>query len=217
MPREPSRPALRWVDVLVEDELTRQADALVELGYPEQVRAGAEALASPLRALLEDEVVSEPARASFVLVPGRSMLPVSERVPMLRLGDRTGTLSRHFADVDSFAPVLEVPDGPVYAVVGVERGEEFCGVRPAEAAVSIADRGRSMLTIEEGLAFLHAVPEALEQNKCFHTGASRGTDRRVPALWISDRAPHLGWCWESNHHTWLGVASAEGRVTVPAA
>jgi hypothetical protein len=217
MPREPSRPALRWVDVLVEDELTRQADALVELGYPEQVRAGAQALASPLRALLEDEVDSEPARASFVLVPGRSMLPVSERVPMLRLGDRQGTLSRHFADVDSFAPVLEVPDGPVYAVVGVERGEEFCGVRPAEAAVSIADRGRSMLTIEEGLAFLHAVPEALEQNKCFHTGASRGTDRRVPALWISDRAPHLGWCWESNHHTWLGVASAEGRVTLPAA
>ena len=74
-----------------------------------------------------------------------------------------------------------------------------------------------MLTIEEGLAFLHAVPEALEKNKCFHTGASRGTDRRVPALWISDRAPHLGWCWEHNHHTWLGVASAEERVTVPAA
>jgi hypothetical protein len=161
--------------------------------------------------------VTAPTGASFVLVPGRSLLPVSERVPMLRLGDRAGTLSRHFADVDSFAPVVEVPEGPVYAVVGVERGEEFCGVRPAEAAVSIADRGRSMLTIEEGMAFLHAVPEALEKNKCFHTGGSRGDDRRVPALWISDRAPHLGWCWEHNHHTWLGVASAEERVTVPAA
>jgi len=113
--------------------------------------------------------------------------------------------------------VVEVPDDPAYAVVGVERGEDFCGVRPAEAAVSIAARGRTMLTIEEGLAFLHAVPEALEKNKCFHTGASRGADRRVPALWISDKAPHLGWCWEHNHHTWLGVASAEGRVTVPAA
>jgi hypothetical protein len=217
MTREPSRLALRWVDVLLDHELTRQAHVLVELGYPDQVRAAAEALATPLRALLEDEVVSEPSRASFVLVPGRSMLPVSERVPMLRLGTRKGTVSRHFADVDSFAPVFEVPDGPVYAVVGVERGEEFCGVRPAEAAVSIADRGRSMLTIEEGLAFLHAMPEALEKNKCFHTGASRGTDRRVPALWISERAPHLGWCWEQNHHTWLGVASAEGRVTVPPA
>jgi len=205
------------LDVLLEDELTRQADVLVALGYPEQVRAGAKALAGPLRALLGDEVVAEPARASFVLVPGRSVLPVSERVPMLRLGDRQGTLSRHFADVDSFTPVVEVPDDPAYAVVGVERGEDFCGVRPAEAAVSIAARGRTMLTIEEGLAFLHAVPEALEKNKCFHTGASRGADRRVPALWISDKAPHLGWCWEHNHHTWLGVASAEGRVTVPAA
>ena len=217
MPREPWSLALRWMNVPIEDELTRQADVLVGLGYPEQVRVEAKALADPLYAVLGGEVVAEPARASFVLVPGRSLLPVSERVPMLRLGGREGTLSRHFADVDTFAPVLEVPDGPVYAVVGVERGEEFCGVRPAEAAVTIADRGRSMLTIEEGLAFLHAVPEALEKNKCFHTGASRGTDRRVPALWISDRAPHLGWCWEHNHHTWLGVASAEERVTVPAA
>jgi hypothetical protein len=72
-----------------------------------------------------------------------------------------------------------------------------------------------MLTMEEGLAFLHAVPAALEKNKCFHTGASRGTDKRVPALWISDRAPHLGWCWEHNHHTWLGVASTAERVTTP--
>jgi hypothetical protein len=211
------RAALRWVDVLIEDELDRQTEVLVRLGYPAEVRAAAAALASPLRELLGDEVASEPARASFVLVPGPATLPVSERVPMLRLGERAGTLSRHFADVDTFAPVLDVPDGPVYAVVGVERGEEFCGVRPGEAAVTIADRGRSMLTIEEGLAFLHAVPEALAPNKCFHTGASRGGDRRVPALWISDRAPHLGWCWESNHHTWLGVASAEARVTVPAA
>ncbi len=205
------------MDVLIDEELTRQADVLVGLGYPEEVRAGADSLAGPLHSLLGDDVEAGPERASFVLVPGRSTLPVSERVPMLRLGDRHGTLSRHFTDVDSFAPVLEVPEGPVYAVVGVERGEEFCGVRPAEAADTIADRGRTMLTMEEGLAFLHAVPAALEKNKCFHTGASRGSDRRVPALWISEKAPHLGWCWEQNHHTWLGVASAEGRVTLPAA
>jgi hypothetical protein len=201
--------------VLLADELARQADVLVSLGYPEAVRAGAGALLEPLRARLGDEVGAEPARASFVLVPGRSVLPVSQRVPMLRLGERTGTLSRHFQDVDSFRPVVEAPDDVVYAVAGVERGEEFCGVRPADAAVTLADRGRTMMTMEEGLALLHAVPAALEKNKCFHTGASRGTDKRVPALWISDRAPHLGWCWEQNHHTWLGVASAESRVTVP--
>jgi uncharacterized protein DUF5701 len=205
------------VDVLLEEELTRQADVLVALGYPEVVHASASALLDPLRARLGDDVTSGPTGASFVLVPGPSLTPVSTRVRMLSLKDRAGTLSRHFADVDTFRPIVEVPDAPAYAVVGVERGEEFCGVRPAEAAEVLAGRGRTMLTIEEGLALLHAVPDALEKNKCFHTGASRGTDRRVPALWISDRAPHLGWCWEQNHHTWLGVASADSRVTPTAA
>ena len=201
--------------MLLDDELTRQADVLVALGYPERVRSEAKALLDPLRDRLGDEVSSEPTGASFVLVPGAAVLSVSERVPMLRLGDRAGTLSRHFADVDTFRPVVEVPDAVVYAVVGVERGEEFCDVRPGEAAAVIQERGRTLLTMEEGLAFLHAVPAALEKNKCFHTAASRSTDKRVPAIWIAERAPHLGWCWENNHHTWLGVASAAGRITVP--
>jgi hypothetical protein len=200
--------------VLLDAELDRQTDVLVALGYPDRLREQAASLHDALRARVGDEVVSEPSRASFVLVPGRSVLPVPERVAMLRLGERPGTLSRHFADVDTFRPVVDVPHAEVYALVGVERGEEFCGVRPADAAEVLSARGRTMLTVEEGLAFLHAVPAALEKNKCFHTGASRGTDQRVPALWIADRAPHLGWCWEHNHHTWLGVASTEGRVTV---
>ena len=206
--------------MLLDDELDRQTDVLVSLGYPglaglaeEAFRKEAEALREPLRARVGPEAASGAAQAAFVLVPGPALVPVSERVPLLRLKERAGTLSRHFADVDSFKPVFDVPDAPVYAVVDVQRGEEFCGVRPAEAAVVLAERDRTMLTMEEGLAFLHAVPEALEKNKCFHTGASRGTDRRVPALWISERAPHLGWCWEHNHHTWLGVASAASRVT----
>jgi uncharacterized protein DUF5701 len=217
MLREPRSVAQRCVGVLLAEELTRQTEVLVSLGYPEVVREQAASLLDPLRARLGDEVGSGPTGASFVLVPGPSLVPVSSRVPMLSLNGRAGTLSRHFADVDSFRPVVEVPDAPAYAVVGVERGEEFRGVRPAEAAEVLAGRGRSMLTMEEGLAFLHAVPEALVKNHCFHTGASRGPDRRVPALWISDKAPHLGWCWEQNHHTWLGVASADSRVTPAAA
>ncbi len=213
MAGEPLIALQRWEGVLLTDELTRQTDVLVSLGYPDTVRTTAGALLDPLRARIGNEVASAPEGASFVLVPGRPLAPVSARVAMLRLGEHTGTVSRHFADVDTFRPVVEVPDAAVYAVVGLERGEEFCGVRPAEAAVTLAGRGRTMLTIEEGLAFLHAVPAALERNKCFHTGASRGTDSRVPALWISGKAPHLGWCWVHNHHTWLGVASAEDRVT----
>ena len=91
----------------------------------------------------------------------------------------------------------------MYAVVGVERGEEFCGVRPGRGGgrSSRTAAGR-MLTIEEGLAFLHAVPEALEKNKCFHTGASRGTDAAgagavdlrpgtAPGLVLGEQPPHL--------------------------
>ena len=193
----------------VKTELDRQTDILVALGYPalagvpeQRLRDAAAALAGPLAPY-----------DAFVLVVHPTAVPLSERVPLLSLDGRPGTLSRHFADVDSFRDVVDVPDGLLYAVVGVERGEEFCGVRPSEAAPVIAERGRSMLTIAEGTAFLHAHPEALEKNKCFHTGATRGGDSRVPALWIADRAPHLGWCWWNNHHTWLGVASAESRNT----
>ncbi|HYN94662.1 MAG TPA: DUF5701 family protein [Pilimelia sp.] len=32
-------------------------------------------------------------------------------------------------------------------------------------------------------------------------------------MWISGRAPKLGWCWEGNPHTWLGVASTGARIT----
>lgn len=92
----------------------------------------------------------------------------------------------------------------------MERGEEFCGAVPADAMAEIAGRGRTTLTMEEGLALVTQYPAALAKNKCFSLGATRGGDRRVPALWISQDAPKLGWCWEGNPHTWLGMASANG-------
>jgi hypothetical protein len=197
----------------VKTELDRQTDTLLALGYADLAAVPEDALRSAAGSLAEPLEGHD----AFVLVVHPAFVPISARVPLLALGARPGTLSPHFADVDTFRDVVEVPDGLLYAVTGVDRGEEFCGVRPADAALTIADRGRTMLTMAEGIAFLHAHPEALEKNKCFHTGASRGTDRRVPALWISGKAPHLGWCWEHNHHTWLGVASAETRITAAAA
>ena len=134
------------MDVLLDDELTRQTDVLVALGYPEHgARTEAEALASPLRARLGDEVGRRNpsgrrscwSRAARVLpvsgagadAPARR--PAGHAEPALRR-------RRHLPRRSSTSPTA-----PVYAVVGVERGEEFCGVRPAEAAVSIADRGRT--------------------------------------------------------------------------
>jgi hypothetical protein len=201
-------------------ELDRQTEVLVDLGYPALAglsESGFRDLVEPLRAPLGDAVTTDPAptpaHAPFVVVVNRTLVPVSARVELVALKGRPGVLNRHFADVDTFAPIVDVPDAPVYAVLDVERGEEFCGVRPADAAVTVADRGRTLITMDEGLCLLHASPASLEKNRCFHTAASRGADKRVPALWISKNAPTLGWCWEHNHHTWLGVASAGGRLT----
>jgi hypothetical protein len=200
-------------------ELHRQIETLVDLGYPALAGVSESAfrdLVQPLREPLLDHVTGDPtpsaARAPFVVVVNHTLVPVSSRVGLVALDGRPGVLNRHFADVDTFQPILDVPDAPVYAVFDVERGEEFCGVRPADAAVTIAARGRTPITMDEGLCLLHAAPRTLEPNKCFHTAASRGTDKRVPALWISQKAPTLGWCWENNHHTWLGVASAGARL-----
>jgi hypothetical protein len=193
----------------VDSEIDRQTDTLVALGYPALAGLsprGLRALVEPLRASLAAHVTGDPtpstSRAPFVLVVNRTLVPASARIELVSLGGRPGVLNQHFGDVDTFEPVLDVPEASVYAVLDVERGEEFCGVRPADAVA----------TIDEGLCLLHAVPGALEKNRCFHTAASRGTDKRVPALWISKNAPTLGWCWEHNHHTWLGVASADGRL-----
>lgn len=206
---------------LFDTEFDRQLDTLVALGYPALMglqAQGFRALAGPLRPLLREQVSGAPAPrhevAPFVLVVSGAQVPASQRISLVTWGGRPGVLSPHFADADTFRPTVELPAAALYALLRVERGEEFCGVRPAEAAQVLAGRGRTLLTIEEGLCFLHASPASLEKNKCFHTGASRGTDRRVPALWISQKAPVLGWCWEQNHHTWLGVASAESRLAV---
>ena len=37
-------------------------------------------------------------------------------------------------------------------------------------------------------------------------------DQRVPAFWISEGRPKLGWCWDRNPHTWLGTASCATRL-----
>lgn len=79
---------------------------------------------------------------------------------------------------------------------------------PAAAVDAMAAVGRLPITIDEGIALVTQFPAALASNRCFSLVGSRCGDRRVPALWISQGAPKLGWCWHGNPHTWLGSASA---------
>ncbi|MEU6037187.1 DUF5701 family protein [Actinomadura sp. NPDC047616] len=210
-------------------EFDRQVRTLLDRGHPEAAGLTAAefgALLAPLRETVTERggaaVAPEEGRVPFVLVVTREVVPVERAVALTTLAGRTkpGVVDRHFADGDliRFTPTKEVelPDARAYVLFDVERGEEFCGAVPEDAMAAIADRGRTPLTIEEGIALVTQYPAALAKNKCFSLGGSRCGDRRVPAIWISQNAPKLGWCWAGNPHTWLGMASAAGRAAAGA-
>jgi hypothetical protein len=144
--------------------------------------------------------------------------------------ERSGFVVVDMPDVDDFAPVpdVAVPDADFYAVTGLDRGDDLANWSPQEAEPEIAGRGRTPLTLAEGISWVLQRPDVLERNLCFMTIASRlrrpdGTyDARTPAVWISNGtgrdgaerrgAPKVGWCWWRNRHTWLGFASATARL-----
>ncbi|GGX88662.1 DUF5701 family protein [Streptomyces minutiscleroticus] len=206
-------------------EFDRQVRTLIDLGYPAVSGLGPErfgALVAPLRARAAAVPAGpygpESGRVPFLLVVTRGVAPIEETMPLTALhgGRLPGFVDRSFEPgaLERFVPPegLELPAPDAYLLLGVERGEEFCGVVPQDAVRTVAERGRTPLTIEEGIALVTQFPQVLAKNKCFSLGGSRCGDRRVPALWISKRAPKLGWCWEGNPHTWLGMASAGSRA-----
>ncbi|MEU5877787.1 DUF5701 family protein [Spirillospora sp. NPDC047279] len=207
-------------------EFDRQVRTLIDKGFAELSGLDAEAYARLLAPLREAVTarqagMAEPeeGRVPFVLVVTRELAPVEQAVPLLTLGGRRrkpGVIDRHYeeGDIAGFVPAkgVELPDARAYVLLDVDRGEEFCGAVPDDAMAAVAGRGRTLLTMEEGIALVTQYPAALAKNKCFSLGGSRCGDRRVPALWISVNAPKLGWCWAGNPHTWLGMASAAGRA-----
>jgi hypothetical protein len=209
-----------------DQEVDQQQQMLLEHGWPALVGLTDAAFTDAVEALrpaLRDCASAEQSRghAPFVLVVSgaRDMPAAEEQVPLLRLagGSAPGLLDPNHGEegLAPYRPIREVgpPPAPVYALVDVDRGEEFRGVPPQEALPVILARGRTPLTIPEGIAFALLHPHVLEKNACFMLSGSRRGDRRVPALWISGKAPKLGWCWDGNPHAWLGVASTRARIS----
>ncbi|RLP80957.1 hypothetical protein EAD89_29065 [Micromonospora sp. BL4] len=202
-------------------EFDRQLDRLVELGYPALADLTEDAfrgLVAPLRAAAITGAAGLPAptegRVPFLLVITRDLATVEQRLALTTLAGKRkpGFLDRHYGedDLPKFDPIkeLEVPAGPAYLLFDVDRGEETLNLAPASAMEVITGQDRLPLTIDEGIAFVTLYPAALAKNKCFSLVGSRCGDKRVPAIWISQGAPKLGWCWYGNPHTWLGSASA---------
>ncbi|TWJ25040.1 DUF5701 family protein [Micromonospora endolithica] len=202
-------------------EFDSQVDTLVRLGYPALAgRAEDEfrALLAPLRPAAVAGAAGLPAptedRVPFLLVVTRELVPVEDRVALTTLAGKRkpGIVDKHYpeGDLARFDPIkeLEVPAGPAYLLFDVDRGADLRNLAPSAAMEVITGRDRLPVSIDEGLALVTLYPATLASNRCFSLVGSRCGDKRVPALWISQGAPKLGWCWWGNPHTWLGSASA---------
>ncbi|WP_104820682.1 DUF5701 family protein [Kitasatospora sp. MMS16-BH015] len=196
-----------------------QAERLIELGVAE------------LAGLTPAEVraFAAGAAAGTLLAVHPDRVPASVLAPLLRRAGKSGFVVVDMPDVDRFAPIegLALPDGPLYLLDGLDRGDAMADWSPNEALPALTAQGRSPLLLAEGIHWVLQQPAALERGHCFMTIGSRlrkadGTlDARTPALWISNGtgrdgrerrdAPKAGWCWAGNRHTWLGFASATGR------
>lgn len=116
-------------------------------------------------------------------------------------------------ELDSFQPIdpVQIPPGEAYVVEGIDIGADYRNVTPEQALKQILEAGRSPLTLDEGIAVMLQQPGVIAKGWGFSMAGSRAGDQRVPAFWISDGKPKLGWCWDRNPHTWLGTASCDRR------
>ena len=203
-------------------ELDRQVEVYVALGVAGLLGLTGPELhdaVAPLRAALP--TTDAPVGAAdptdhvpFVLVLDHDP---NDAAPAMRRGPRSGVSVIDRDEARTYLPIAGAspPAGPAYLLTDVDTGSEFCGVRPSEALTAIHARGRTPLTMAEGVALTIVRPDMLRPNRCYSLLASRAGNQRVPAVWISERRPKLGWCWDRNPHTWLGAASAGARVGSP--
>lgn len=187
-------------------ELRRQTDVLAEQAYPGLTETALRSAVAPLTDLVPDE--------RFVLVLSRSLLSAQDAIERVTYQGRTGFTSMEVGDLERFRPTpdLDIPSADAYLLVDVDTGTETLGVRPDGALPGILAGGRTPLTLEEGLAVATQFPQWLKERNCFEMLGSRAGDKRVTGIWLSRKAPRLGWCWGGNPHTWLGMVTAASRI-----
>lgn len=211
--------------------ITGQTERLIELGVPTLAGLSDDQLRAHAAGLLDSHDRSDQdvraARTALAVHP--SLVPTARLAELMRREGKAGFVVVDMSDLADFTPTddITLPDAPLYLVDDVTRGDDMLGWTPADAHPELTARGRTPLTISEGVSWLLQQPETLEPGACFMCIGSRkrkaagGLDSRTPALWISGGtgrdgrgnkgAPKVGWCWAGNHHTWLGFASTSGR------
>ena len=201
-------------------EFDRQLHTLIQRGYPKLAGLTEQHFIESLEPLRErlrevSSITTDLAGGClpFVVVLKSDLIPVAQAMARIIRNGQQGFVSADFGATTAFRVIneVELPLGGSYLLTNIDRGRATLNVPPERAMKLIKRSGRSPLTIEEGIAILTHHPDFLIKNNCFSLLASRCGDQRVPALWISERKPKLGWCWDRNPHTWLGSASCRSR------
>lgn len=203
----------------------RQISTLIEKGYPRltgmserTLLSHCERLRRRLRSVSTGPLDLAAGCIPFVLVVSCRRFETAPAMARVRRNGRPGLVSMKPMMPADFAPLsfLRLPGSPIYLLGGFDRGDRYRNVTPECALRCIRANKRSPLTIAEGVAILTHYPDVLIKNHCFSLLGSRGQDQRVPALWLSEGRPKLGWCWDRNPHAWLGSASCRRRGGVRA-
>lgn len=199
----------------------QQVSRLLELDHPSKAGWSARRFRTtvdPLReAALRAEAEADPERGTVpaLLVVTGAWVPLETAMADVVWKGRPGRVEMPPTTPADYVVIDEVrvPQVPAYLLLDVGTGPDLQDVRPEDALIELRRRGRTPLTIDEGVALLVQSPSILAEGNAYSLLASRqpGT-QRVPAIWTSFKAPRLGWCWDRNPHTWLGSASASGRV-----
>jgi hypothetical protein len=204
-------------------EFERQVENLIQKGYPQAANLESPEFLNylePLKKALGELVIPgmdlEKGRLPFVIVIKCELVAAEKAMALVERAGKPGFTKMYPHEPQDFHPIegLNLPLGPAYLLVDINRGKETINLPPNEALKIIQKENRSPLTIEEGLAIITQYPDFLQKNNCFSLLASRCQgNQRVPAIWINgEKRPNLGWCWDGNPHTWLGSASCGGRI-----
>lgn len=204
-------------------EFDRQVQNLIDKNYPKMLGLSSDNFRQNLNNLKQSlanrvlpEIDIENGLLPFVIVVNEDVVDVETMLSMVSLHGKNGIEKlfplkpTDFHTIDS----VEIPPSKYYLMLDVDRGKSSLNIRPKDAMEMIMAQDRSPLTIAEGVALVTHYPDFLMKNNCFSLLASRhADDQRVPAIWISEKRPKLGWCWNGNPHTWLGSASCKERAS----
>ena len=194
-------------------EFERQLENLRGRGYPGLARMSEDEFVGSLEALRP----WLPAEGAFALVVKSEVVPAFDAVTRIERREQAGFTVLDREDLERFFPIdgLGLPSASAYLLLDVDTGTATRNVTPNDALEIIRAEGRSPLTVDEGIAVATQHPESVAEGRGFSLLGSRSGDKRVTALWISERRPKLGWCWAGNPHTWLGSASCAARLGMP--